>query len=72
MNELEKHVKRLEKGDAWLATDEVVELEFKRPLDQVVPVRLSSDIWAQLRRQARDLGLGPSTLARIWILEKLR
>ena len=29
-------------------------------------------ILPQLRREARDLGVGPTTLARMWILEKLR
>lgn len=59
-------------ADAWLADDEVVDMEVKRPLDKVIPVRLSSDKWARLRREAAHLGVGPSTLARMWILERLR
>lgn len=62
----------IEKGDAWLDDEEVVDLEVKRPLDKVIPVRLSSDKWARLHREAAHLGVGPSTLARMWILEKLR
>ncbi len=58
--------------DAWLDDDEVVDMEVKRPLDKVIPVRLSSDKWAMLRREATQLGVGPSTLARMWILERLR
>jgi len=53
-------------------TDEVVEVEVKRPLDKVIPVRRPSDKWEELRREARELGVGPTTLARMWILEKLR
>jgi len=72
MNDLEQEVQKIEKGDAWEQTDEVVEVEVRRPLDKVIPVRLSSDKWEELRREARELGVGPTTLARMWILEKLR
>jgi hypothetical protein len=65
-------VKRTEEGEAWEEADEVVEIEVKRPLDKIVPVRLPSDKWEELRREARELGVGPATLARMWILEKLR
>ena len=41
-------------------------------LDKVIPVRLSSDKWEQIRKEAIELGVGPSTLARMWILERLR
>jgi hypothetical protein len=72
MNEIDREVQRLEEGEAWEETDEVVEVEVKRPLDKVIPVRLSSEKWEELRREARELGVGPTTLARMWILEKLR
>lgn len=73
MNDLEREVDRLDQTDnAWEDTDEVVEVEVKRPLDTVVPVRLSSEVWAEMYRVARDIGVGPSTLARMWIMEKLR
>jgi hypothetical protein len=52
--------------------DEVVKLEVKKPLDMVIPIRLSADKWEQIRAEARELGVGPSTLARMWILEHLR
>ncbi len=51
--------------------DEAVEIDVKRPLDKVIPVRMSSEKWEELRREARELGVGPTTLARMWILEKL-
>jgi hypothetical protein len=72
MNEVDREVSRIEKGDAWDEADEVVEIEVKRPLDKVVPVRLSSDKWEELRREAREVGVGPTTLARMWLLERLR
>ena len=72
VNKLEKAVKTIEEGNAWLDDDEVVELAVSRPLDKVIPVRLPSDAWAAIRREAMELGVGPSTLARMWIMEKLR
>jgi hypothetical protein len=70
--ELENEIVKIEKGDAWDETDEVVQLEVKKPLDMVIPVRLSSEKWRQIRAEAKELGIGPSTLVRMWILERLR
>jgi len=72
MGDLDREIAKLEAGDTWRDDDEVVELEVKRPLDMVVPVRLSSETWEELRQEARELGVGPTTLSRMWILEKLR
>jgi hypothetical protein len=72
MDDIDDEVQGLEEGEAWEETDEVVEVEVKRPLDKVIPVRLPSEKWEELRREARELGVGPTTLARRWILEKLR
>lgn len=69
---IDKAVERIEEGDAWDETDEVVHLEVKKPMDKIIPVRLPSDKWEQIRAEARDLGIGPTTLARMWILERLR
>jgi hypothetical protein len=41
-------------------------------LDKVIPVYLSADKWEQIREEARKLGVGPTTLARMWIFERLR
>ena len=66
-------VLRYEAGeDAWEESDEVVEIEVKRRLDKVIPIRLSGDKWEALRAEAAELGIGPTTLARVWILERLR
>ncbi len=71
MSDLDQEVKRIEEGQAWEETDEVVKIEVKRPFDKVIPVRLPTEKWEELRREARELGVGPTTLARMWILEKL-
>ena len=72
MANLNKELERIEQGKAWEETDEVVRLEVKKPLDKVVPIRLQAADWAKLREEARELGIGPTTLARMWILERLR
>ncbi len=72
MTNLDKAIERIEQGDAWDERDEVVQVETKKPLDKVIPVRLSADKWEELRREARELGVGPTTLARMWLLERLR
>jgi hypothetical protein len=72
MADIKKAVEKIEQGDAWEETDEVVKIEAKKPLDKVIPVRLSADKWEQIRAEARELGVGPTTLARMWILERLK
>jgi hypothetical protein len=72
MDNLDNTIEKLEQNNAWLDTDEVVQTETKKPLDKVIPVRLSSEKWEELRREAKELGIGPTTLARMWILERLR
>ena len=41
-------------------------------LSEGITVRLTPALLGQLRRAARAKGIGPSTLARMWILEHLR
>jgi hypothetical protein len=72
MADIDKAVERIEQGDAWGKRDEVIQIEVKRPLDKVIPIRLSADKWEELRQEAREMGIGPTTLARMWILEHLR
>lgn len=72
MADLNKELERIEQGEAWDESDEIVQVEVKRPLDKVVPVRLPAAEWEKLRKEARELGIGPTTLARMWILERLR
>jgi hypothetical protein len=72
MADLDKAVEDIDRGDAWNDGDEVVRVRVKKPLDKVIPVRLPADKWEQIREEARELGVGPTTLARMWILERLR
>ncbi|MDP2662444.1 MAG: hypothetical protein Q8R28_17125 [Dehalococcoidia bacterium] len=72
MGELESEIEHIDRGEAWNETDEIVLVQVKRPLDKVIPVRLSAEKWDELRREAQELGVGPTTLARMWILERLR
>ncbi len=72
MDEMEREIDRIDRGgEAWQETDQVVPVEAKPPLDTVIPVRLSSETWRALRQEAGRLGIGPSTLLRMWVLEKL-
>jgi|GEM_PF-1710322 len=74
--ELDEIVQRYEEGDTWHDDDEVVEVSpppRKRPVDKVLPIRLSGDEWEKLREIAGARKLGPSTLLRAmaqqWIRE---
>lgn len=49
-----------------------VEVEFRRPLSEGITIRLSQETLSQLRSRANQKGLGPTTLARMWILDELR
>lgn len=68
----ENEIKRIEQGEGWEESDEVIRLDAKTRLDKVIPVRLPSSEWEKLRKEARSLGIGPTTLARMWIFERLR
>jgi hypothetical protein len=72
MADIDKLVERIEQGDAWDDADEIVQVEVKKSLNKVIPIRLPSDKWEQIREEARELGVGPTTLARMWILDHLR
>ncbi len=48
-----------------------VRARFARNLSEGITIRLDSQTLAALREQARKKGLGPTTLARMWILERL-
>ncbi len=44
----------------------------KGRLDTIIVIRLPKDVLEKLERIATEKGLKPSTLARMWLLEKLR
>ena len=72
MSVVDEAVKRYEGGDAWDDESEVVDIQVRKPLDKVIPVRLSGDKWAQMYQLAHERGVGPTTLARMWLLDRLK
>jgi len=50
---------------------EAKKVEVKRPLGHILAVRLDAGTIDKLAALARRKGLGPSTLARMWLLERL-
>jgi hypothetical protein len=49
-----------------------VKVTFAKNLSEPLTIRLDPDTLAQLREQAHAKGIGPTTLARMWLLERLR
>jgi len=49
-----------------------VEARFAKNLTAGINIRLDPATLAELRREAHQKGVGPTTLARMWILEHLR
>lgn len=49
-----------------------VKVRFAKNLSQPISIRLDSETLTELRSRAREKGIGPTTLARMWILEHLR
>ncbi len=43
----------------------------KSHLQKIIPLRVSAEDWERLRKQAEGMGIGVSTLTRIWVMEKL-
>jgi|GEM_PF-2124994 hypothetical protein len=74
--ELRAEVERIDAGgDTWDNSRPLSETErphFKRPMEKVIPIRVSAEQWQALREEAERLGIGPTTLVRMWALEQLR
>ena len=49
-----------------------VKVRFAKNLSEGIHVRLDPNTLATLRREAHEKGVGPTTLARMWIMEQLR
>jgi hypothetical protein len=49
-----------------------VQLSFGRNLSEGITIRLQPETLAELRRRAAESGVGPTTLARMWIMDRLR
>lgn len=60
-------------GDYWDELEDVdIVWELKKPRDETLIVRIQKEIKDRLERTARSRGLNVSTLARMWLIEKLR
>lgn len=55
-------------ADEW----EEVKVKVARPLKMTFSLRLDSKTISKMDKIAEEQGIGPTTLARMWILEKLR
>ena len=49
-----------------------VKVKLAKNLSQAITVRFDPEALAKLSFQARDRGIGPTTLARMWVLERLK
>ena len=49
-----------------------VRVRFAKNLSEGITIRFDPETLAQLRAHAHEKGIGPTTLVRIWILERLR
>ena len=49
-----------------------VKVRFARPLSEGITIRLDPATLTRLRSRASKRGLGPTTLVRMWILDRLR
>ena len=61
-----------EEAHFWDTHDATDYFEFKAlPLTEALTVRLDGWTQAAIARQAREIGVGPSTLVRMWVREKV-
>jgi hypothetical protein len=49
-----------------------VKVKFAKKLSEGLTIRLDPETLGRLRALAQQKGIGPSTLARMWVLEQLR
>ncbi len=70
-----------EEEAAWWDTHDVtdyldeltsVRVRFAKNLSEGITIRLDPETLTELRTRAHAQGIGPTTLARMWILERLR
>lgn len=48
-----------------------VRVKFAKQLSHPIPVRLDEETWEKLKLTAQKKGIGATTLARMWIIERL-
>ena len=51
---------------------EPVQVRFSKHLSEGITIRLDQETLGKLRHLAHEKGIGPTTLARMWLLERLR
>lgn len=51
---------------------EPVKVRFAKNLSESINIRFDHETLKTLRAEAREKGIGPTTLARMWILERLK
>jgi predicted DNA binding CopG/RHH family protein len=51
---------------------EPAKVRFAKNLSRGITIRLDQETLEQLRKTAHEKGIGPTTLARMWLLEHLR
>ncbi|MFL5759634.1 MAG: CopG family antitoxin [Thermomicrobiales bacterium] len=51
---------------------EPVQARFAKSLSNPIAVRFTAQDRAELARRAQELGIGPSTLIRMWVRERLK
>ena len=49
-----------------------VKLEIAKPLEHILGVRLDAKTIGHLTKLGNEMGIGPSTLVRMWVMEKLK
>lgn len=49
-----------------------VPARFAKNLSEGITIRLNPQTLSELRSRAKEKGIGPTTLARMWVLEQLR
>jgi len=57
-------------ADYWQES-QPVKVRFARNLSEGITIRLDPETMREVREQARQKGLGPTTLIRMWVLERL-
>lgn len=59
-------------GEFWDELEEVdLVVELDKPRDETIILRVQKDIKQKIEKLARNKGLNLSTLARMWLMEKL-
>ena len=70
-----------EEEAAWWDTHDItdyldelkpVRVRFAKNLSEGLTVRLDSETMQELRERAKRQGIGPTTLIRMWVMERLR